>query len=291
MIEKHQIYAKNILGLAKGTLQNYSQVLTKFEKFCLSSGVTLLTAREETIIDFVVSAPVKESTKYKYVSILRQFYKFLVGIEQIESNPTKRINSPQVPVKTHSTYTIEDIVRLINTENDDTAISIRNRTILELFYATGMRESELLALCLFDVDLDNNVLKVFGKGAKERLIPLNDIAVNTLKYYMEHRHRLLENAPKSSIYLFTSSKSLGKPMSRGWLWRFVKDRAKKAGLDKQFTVHSLRHCFATHILQNGANLRVIQELLGHSNIQTTQIYTHFDRQRLKEMHQKYHPRA
>ncbi len=291
MIEKHQEYAKNILGLAKGTLQNYSQVLTKYEQFCSVSGVTLTTATEETIMDFIESASISRGTKYKYVSLLRQFYKFLVGAGHIENNPTKRINSPQVPIKTHSTYTVEDIVRLINTESDDTPISIRNRTILELFYATGMRESELLTLRLFDVDLDNNVLKVFGKGSKERLIPLNDIAVNTLQYYMKHRYRLLENLPNSSVYLFTSSKSLGKPMSRSWLWRFVKDAAKKAGLDKQFTVHSLRHCFSTHILQNGANLRVIQELLGHSNIQTTQIYTHFDKQRLKEMHQKYHPRA
>ncbi len=108
---------------------------------------------------------------------------------------------------------------------------------------------------------------------------------------MAHRYQLIEKAPKSSVYLFTSSKSLGKPMSRAWLWRFVKDSAKKAGLDNRFTVHSLRHCFATHILQNGANLRVIQDLLGHSDIQTTQIYTHLDKQRLKEAHKKYHPRA
>ncbi len=287
LIEKHQNYIKNTLGFAPSTYTNHLRTLTNYEKFCRQQKLTLKTAKKETIIDFLESLPVSPNTKYNYLCIIRKFYKFLIYTEQITYNPAKKVPRPVTIPKNHQLYSIEDVVRLIQTEKQNTIMSIRNRTILELLYATGMRCSELTGLQLFDVDLHNKILKVIGKCSKERLIPINEIAISTLQNYLQYRPRLLKK--NSNSYMFISKN--GNPLTRQSIWRLIKSRSKKAGLGKRFTVHTLRHCFATHMLYNGANLRVVQKLLGHANIQTTQIYTNLDNNRLKNLHQKHHPRA
>lgn len=290
MIEKHQRYLSEIRGMSQSTVAAYLRSLKRFENFCRLHNMTLIEADEQTITTFLSSLSVSSNTQCVYLGILKQFYQFLVYNELIAYNPAKAVQSPKKVPKSHQTYRIEDIVRLIQTENKNTPVSIRNRTILELYYATGLRCSELANIKLFDVDLSNQLLKVFGKGAKERLVPLNRLAVVTLEKYLHYRQQLLGSRGQSA-YLFTSTRSGDKPITRQTLWRLVKVAAEKSGLDKQFTVHTLRHCFATHMLSNGANLRVVQDLLGHSTIQTTQVYTHLQREQLKALHQKHHPRA
>lgn len=291
MIRKHQNYLKNIKGLSLNTCSGYERTISKFEHFCHAKAFTLTTADKTTVEQFLEALQISPNSQYGYLCMLRQFYQFLIYSEEITYNPARRVKIPPKTPKNHQQYSIDDVIRLIKTENGGTAASVRNKTIFELLYVTGIRCTELTQLSLFDVDLANQSLRVFGKGSNERLIPLNEIAIYTLQYYLQHRHLLFGNNAKQSDYLFTSTRSKGKPLTRQSIWRIVKEAAEKANLDNQFTVHTLRHCFATHMLHNGANLRAVQQLLGHTNIQTTQIYTHFDNERLKAFHKKHHPRA
>lgn len=290
MIMKHQAFIKETKGFSKSTCDSYLNLLSQLEAFCHTRNLALTEVNPETIEAFLNSMDISQNSRYNYLCSLRQFYQYLIYNECIAHNPAKEIKSPERVLKNHQTYTVEDVVRLINTESKNTPISVRNRTILELYYSTGLRCTELVNIKLFDVDLDNRLLKVFGKGSKERLIPLNDLAVYALNNYLSYRPYLMERNSQSA-YLFTSKKSKKNPLTRQWCWRLVKLAAEKAGLGKDFTVHTLRHCFATHMLNNGANLRVVQDLLGHSTIQTTQIYTHLKNDQLKAHHREHHPRA
>ncbi|MGY0400043.1 MAG: tyrosine-type recombinase/integrase [Ostreibacterium sp.] len=196
----------------------------------------------------------------------------------------KKHKAPKRLATDHPYHSIEDIIGLIHSINTSTPIGVRNQVLVALIYATGMRCSELAYLKLIDVDVSNKTIKVFGKNNTERLIPLNTLAAEWFEYYLQHRSQIIARSTikNNNPYVFVTNQQNHAPLSRTTIWKIIKKAAQQAGLDPRFSTHSLRHAFATHLLRNGANLRVVQQLLGHAMICTTQLYTHLDNNHLKE---------
>jgi integrase/recombinase XerD len=222
------------------------------------------------------------------LSTIKSFHKFLVREKIISSNPVEFIESPKLEKKIPSFFNFDEINKILKEPNLKNYHGIRDRAILELMYATGLRVSEVSTLKISDINLELGFIKCKGKGSKERLVPLGKIAEGFIKKYIEEaRPKLL--AKKVSQYLFLAQG--GRRLSRQSIWKMIKKVVRFAGIRKKASPHTLRHSFATHLLERGADLRSVQEMLGHSNITTTQIYTHINQTRLKEIHGKFHPRA
>lgn len=221
-------------------------------------------------------------------SALRTYYGFLLGEGAVPSDPTERLESPRLGRRLPHYLTAEEVERLLDAPDPDADLCWRDRAILELLYASGMRVSELAELPLAALDLDEGFLTVFGKGSKERLIPVGAPALRALvRYLREVRPRLDRGKAKGRVFLNTR----GGPLSRVAVWGLVKESARRAGIARKVSPHTLRHTFATHLLEGGADLAAVQELLGHADIATTQIYTHVDREYLRDVHRRYHPRG
>lgn len=219
------------------------------------------------------------------VAALRSFYKFLIINKKIKSSPMNLINPPKLSKKIPKVLNIDEVDKLLNIKLEN-EFDYRNKAMLELMYACGLRVSEIVSLKLTDVDLVNSILKVFGKGSKERIIPIGEYANAALNIYINHyRDLLLKN--KTSDYLFINNQ--GKEMSRVGFFKMLKKLALKEGIKRDFSPHTLRHSFATHLLDSGADLRSIQELLGHSSISTTQIYTHVSKENIRKDYDEFHP--
>jgi integrase/recombinase XerD len=214
----------------------------------------------------------------RLLAAIKSFYRFLAVDDLIKESPADTIDSPKLSEKLPVVLSLEEVEKLI-----DSSESTRDRFLTELFYATGMRVSELIHLKIEDIDFDDGWVRVFGKGYKERFIPVGKRLIKLAADYVA------STGKKSGSFLFT--KKTGKSITREAIWKIIKKNAAKAGILKSVGPHTLRHTFATHLLENGADLRTIQELLGHSNIDTTQIYTHINRKNMKDMHKKYHPRG
>jgi integrase/recombinase XerD len=223
-------------------------------------------------------------------SAVRTYYGFLLAEGVVEADPTERLESPRLGRRLPDFLTRDETDRLLESPNPDDPLHWRDRAILELLYATGMRVSELSDLPLSSLDLDEGFLTVFGKGAKERLVPVGEPALRALgRYLRETRPGLEAGRGKSKGRVFLNRR--GTPLSRVAVWRIVKEAARRAGIRRKVSPHTLRHTFATHLLEGGADLAAVQELLGHADISTTQIYTHVDREYLRDVHRRYHPRA
>lgn len=219
---------------------------------------------------------------------LRQFYRFLVAEGLTSNDPTANLLPPKIPHKLPNMLTKDEVNRLLHAASGSKERELRNRTMIEFLYATGLRVSELVGLNVDQVDIKLGFVRVIGKGNKERLVPINKTSLHYLSRYMEVREKnKFKNPGEKGLFL----SKLGKKMSRIEFWRQLKNYAKKAGITKTMTPHVLRHSFASHMLAGGADLRFVQEMLGHASITTTQIYTHVDKERLKELHKKYHPRG
>jgi len=225
----------------------------------------------------------KVSSIYRMTEAVRQYYKFLVLENVIKINPSENLVSPKIPMTLPDMLTFEEVDLLLNSVNGSDIQSLRNRTMLELLYATGLRVSELINLKFDNINIDEKFVRIIGKGNKERLIPFTEKAQMYLKIYLNNRQK------SKSDYVFLTR--LGKPISRMEFWRQLKNIATAAGITKKISPHTLRHSFATHILSAGADIRFVQEMLGHSSISTTQIYTHLTNEHVKQQHQKYHPRG
>ena len=227
-----------------------------------------------------------EKSRAHYLTVIRNFYEFLVLEDLIDSNPCETVKSPKISSTLPHYLTEGEVNQLLNIDLK-THYDYRNKAMLELLYATGIRVSELINLKLTNIDLDEDLIRVLGKGSKERISPISDEAEKYLKIYIEeHRNFLLKN--KDSEYIFINN--FGNPISRQGFFKNLKQISKKQGIDKDISPHTLRHSYATHLLSHGADLRIIQELLGHSDIVTTQIYTHLLNEQLKKEYE-YHPRA
>ncbi len=221
-------------------------------------------------------------------SAVRTYYGFLLSEGVLDVDPTERLESPKVVRKLPEHLTKEEVERFLDAPDPDQPLYWRDRAMLELLYATGMRVSELVELPISSLDLDDAFVTVFGKGSKERLIPVGAPALRAVhRYLTEVRPGLERGQGQGRVFL----NARGRPIGRTAVWALVKESARRAGIGKTVSPHTLRHTFATHLLEGGADLAAVQELLGHADISTTQIYTHVDREYLRDVHRKYHPRG
>ncbi len=276
----HILIEKN---LSTNTASAYKNDILKFKEFIEEKGIDLNKLSSEDITSFIFFLKRKNYSSTSIVRILsgiRNFYKFIAGHGYIE-NLQINIESPKVERKLPDFLTYQEIEKILNL-NEISRKHIRNLAILELFYSSGLRVSEVCDLKVNDLNLENGFIKVKGKGNRERIALLNKKTIELLKKYLSERKG-------NSDYLFLNNQ--GKRISRQSIWKIVKKYAKYAGINKNVKPHTLRHTFATHLLNEGLDLRVVQELLGHKSISTTEIYTHLDRKKLKELYKKFHPRS
>ena len=276
-------------GLAVATLSAYRGDLVQFSRWISNRGLGMEEARRLDVLDFLAEhAHWPPRTLARRLSALRRFYRYLEREGRIAENPCDRIDAPRLGRPLPGALTEKEVEKLLAAPDIDTALGIRDRAMLEVLYATGLRVSELVGLRSEQVNLGQGVLRVVGKGDKERLVPLGELAVGWLDRFFE-RGRAEILGMKSSPVLFPTAR--GRAMTRQAFWYLVKRYAGCAGISRDVSPHTLRHAFATHLLDHGADLRVVQMLLGHRDISTTQIYTHVARERLKVLHARHHPRG
>jgi integrase/recombinase XerD len=279
-------------GLSRNTLESYRGDLRQFGAWLRKErGKTLLAPDRADIQAYLghrFARKARASSAARLLSSLRRFYRYLVRSGRLQSDPTLMIEAPVLPRGLPKSLTEAEVETLIAAPNIETPLGLRDRAMLEVLYATGLRVSELVTLRCPQVSHDMGVVRVLGKGSKERLVPLGEEALHWLaRYSREARPALL--AGKASNDLFVTPRSAA--MTRQAFWQLIKRYAARAVLGKPISPHTLRHAFATHLLNHGADLRVVQLLLGHADISTTQIYTHVARERLKQLHAKHHPRG
>ena len=273
-------------GLSKNTIKSYESDLKEFFAWCHKIHKKLpskLTSSSINIyLGYLFNKNIKSSSVNRKLSTLKAFYIFLYKQKLILKIPTEDIETPKIQKKLPSTLSENEVEKLLKAPKDKNIIELRDKAMLEMLYATGMRISELVNLKEVNVDKNRQVVKVLGKGSKERLIPFGDEALDSLQKYLHKRN-------SRNIYIFLNNRD--NKLSRVGFWQRVKIYLKRAHLKSDITPHTLRHAFATHLLNRGADLRSVQLLLGHSDLSTTQIYTHIAKQRLSEMHKKHHPRG
>jgi len=278
-------------GLAPNTLAAYRADLTALERWLEERGTDLVSASRADVLGFMaarVEAGARPRSTARQLSSFRRFYGYLVRDGSTDEDPTAMIDMPKVGRSLPRSLTEEEVEALLAAPAVSDPLGHRDRTMLEVLYATGLRVSELVSLKLSSVNLSQGVLRIVGKGDRERLIPLGEEAVHWLEQFLQgpRVEILLE---RQTDYLFPTRR--GDRMTRQAFWHIIKRHARSAGIRKELSPHTLRHAFATHLLNHGADLRVVQMLLGHSDLSTTQIYTHVARERLKDLHAQHHPRG
>lgn len=280
-------------GLGEKTRQAYRSDLERLAAWLQEQpGKPLLTeVRRTDLLAWIsrgLADGLKTSTAARRLSGLRRFYRYLLREGVISEDPTLRIDSPRLPRRLPDSLSEEDVDNLLSEPDPDVPIELRDKAMLEILYGCGLRVSELVELSVDEVNLRQGVVRIIGKGNKERLVPLGEEAIDWLLRYMgEGRGELLKG--RACDALFPGNRPAA--MTRQTFWHRIKHYAARAGIYKHLSPHTLRHAFATHLLNNGADLRVVQMLLGHSDLSTTQIYTHVARQRLQALHQSHHPRG
>ncbi|MCL6597981.1 MAG: site-specific tyrosine recombinase XerD [Alicyclobacillus macrosporangiidus] len=279
-------------GLSANTRESYQRDL---KAFCLylqdTWHVTPECARQPHIAGYLAHLRAQgraATTVSRNLASLRSFYHFLLREGQLSQDPTVHIDSPKVEKRLPKVLTVHEVERLLDAPDVATPSGARDKAMLELLYATGIRVSELVSIRVSDVNLSAGFIRCIGKGSKERIIPVGDIARRALLHYLQFgRVRLLKDSNPPELFL----NHHGQPMSRQGFWKILKKHSRSANILKDITPHTLRHSFATHLLERGADLRAVQEMLGHADISTTQIYTHVTRTRLKEVYLSAHPRV
>ena len=278
-------------GLSDNSLDSYRRDLNKLSGFLQARGAGLLSAGREDLLAYL-GLQMREGRSprsvARYLSGFRQFYRWQVRERRITDDPTALIESPRVGRSLPKALTEEQVERLLQAPDTDSPLGLRDRAMLELMYATGLRVSELVGLQLPNVNLNQGVVRVVGKGNKERLVPLGEEAARWLSRYLEAARPVLMKGATAPEVFVTGRRS---GMTRQSFWLRVRRHALEAGIDRPISPHGLRHSFATHLLNHGADLRVVQLLLGHSDLSTTQIYTHVAREGLKRLHEEHHPRG
>jgi len=276
-------------GLSKNTLSAYRQDLFNFNSWLKDS--KLENVDKIKLLEYLayrLKQGYSTRSTARTLSSLRAFYAFLVAKSVIVDNPTSKIDSPKLGHSLPKILSEEDVEKLIKAPDTKTSIGLRDRAMLELLYACGLRISELIKLDILDLNVRQGLVKVMGKGDKERLVPMGEESLDWISLYLSYGRSLLLKNNQSS-YLFLSNR--GKGMTRQTFWYRIKQYATKAGVDESLSPHTLRHAFATHLINHGADLRTVQLLLGHTSLSTTQIYTEVARHRMKELHREHHPRG
>jgi integrase/recombinase XerD len=279
-------------GLSEKTIESYSSDLSRYLEFLKQMGVMDITDAETPLILKYLIALRKSGLGSKscarHLVTLRGFYKFLAQEKIVEYNPVKLIDLPKSGLKLPDVLSVSEVDLLLNIPDTNKPLGKRNAAMLELLYAAGLRVSELVNLKFLDVNLEACFVRVLGKGSKERIVPFGIHAKNKTHDYIKNARPLLL---KNRITQFLFVARAGQPMTRQGFWKLLKQYAKLAGIKKKITPHSLRHSFASHLLEGGADLRAVQVMLGHVDISSTQIYTHVARDHLRRIHEKYHPRG
>lgn len=283
-------YEKN---LSENTTASYKNDLIKFISFLIENNVNDFDKVDAKLISQFFENQRKEnismSTTSRYMSSIKNFFQYLEDNNYIHKNPTLVLTNVKISRKLPDVLSFEEVDKILNMPNVDEIAGLRDKAILELLYSSGLRVSELINLKINDLFFEEEIIRVFGKGSKERVVPMGSSAINWIKKYLINSRPFLENKIRSQNFLFLNRR--GTKLSRMFIWQIVDKYSKQAGIQKEVHPHIFRHSFATHLLEGGADLRAVQEMLGHSDISTTQIYTHIDRNYIKQVHRDHHPRG
>ncbi len=292
LVAEYLAYLSVERGLAGNTLEAYGRDLRQFTQFLAARAIPGVEKTDrETIRGYLEDLRNRgraTSTISRSLASLKSFYQFLVREDYLNEDPTANMESPKVEKRLPHVLTLPEVEALLSQPDASEPASLRDKAMLEVLYATGIRVSELVSLDVIDVHIDAGYLRCLGKGSKERIVPLGSIALKALDQYLQSARGKLVKSPEEDA-LFVNHH--GRRLTRQGFWKIIKRYARLANIDENITPHTLRHSFATHLLENGADLRSVQEMLGHADISTTQIYTHVTRNKLKEVYQKAHPRA
>ena len=278
-------------GLSANTLAAYKRDLSLFYKWLLAQSLVVDAVSQtdiETFLYFLHTEGRQPKSNARLLSTLKRFYQWGVADEQFDSDPTALVKAPKLPKSIPKVMTEQQVEKLLYAPDEHTPLGIRDRAILELMYASGLRVSEVVELPFEQLNLSAGLVQVTGKGSKERIVPIGEVAMEWIeKYIREARPALVKNKWVETLFV----SRLGRSMTRQTLWHRIKNLAFDVGIQVSISPHTLRHAFATHLLNHGADLRTVQLLLGHSDLSTTQIYTHVAKERLHKLHQQHHPRG
>ena len=281
-------------GLAANTLAAYRQDLGLFAVWIQAQGGQLLHAQEADLQQYFAHrhAQTKATSANRRLTVFKRFYRWALRERYITQDPTLKLLTAKQPVRAPKSLTENQVERLLQAPDVSTNLGVRDRTMLELLYASGLRVSELVGLKTLHVSMNDCVLRIMGKGSKERLVPFGEVARDWLERYMtQARPILLTGKQTEDLFITVRGKHAGQAMTRAMFWQLIKRYALAADIKESISPHTLRHAFATHLLNHGADLRAVQMLLGHADISTTTIYTHIARERLKSLHGQHHPRG
>jgi integrase/recombinase XerD len=292
LLERFQEYLALEDGASPRTLEAYGRDLERMTVWCsaraVASPAVLTPALLRDFVYHLKDIGLSPASIRRSVSAMRTYFKFMIGEGQMQSDPSERLETPRKWRTLPEVLTVEEVGRVLGAISLDEPLVFRDRAMLELAYGAGLRVSEWIDLGVQDLMLDDGVLRVFGKGSKERLVPIGRTAIGAVGMYLrELRPRLERGEGKGRLFL----NARGKPLSRMGAWKILRKYVQLAGIEKHVSPHTLRHSFATHLLEGGADLRAVQEMLGHADISTTQIYTHVDREYLRSVHKQFHPRG
>ena len=294
LLEQFLDYLSIEENLAVNTIDSYRNDLKRYLSFVTTgkkySNINQVTAKDvSAFVHLLNGLGLSAKSISRNLSAIRTFHKYLLNEDILETDPAENTDLPKLPKTLPSVLDIAEVEKILEQPDTLNYLGIRDRAMIELIYACGLRISELLLLKQNDIRTDAGFLRVFGKGSKERMVPVGEVAMNWVLVYQEKVRPHLLGKQASDDVLFLNAK--GKKMSRMGFWKILRRYTEMAEIQKEVTPHTFRHSFATHLLEGGADLRVVQELLGHSDISTTQIYTHIDREYLKEVHKTFHPRG
>jgi len=292
LVEEFIHYLAVERGLADNTLDSYNRDLRQFLGFLENEKEgDLQKATRNMIMAYLLFLQKRgraTATVSRHLAALRSFYHFLLREKYIDKDPTINLESPKLEKKLPRILTVNEVEMLLSQPRGGDPAALRDKAMLELLYATGIRVSELINLEVNHINLDMGYIRCFGKGSKERIVPVGSLARKCVNEYLQRdRTKLIKNRSEQALFV----NQHGRKLTRQGFWKIIKKYAKRAGIAKEITPHTLRHSFATHLLENGADLRSVQEMLGHADITTTQIYTHLTKGRLREVYAKSHPRA
>ena len=291
-LEGFQDYLNLEVGNSAHTVANYARDIRRLAQFAVSNDVQGPEGVEPALLrEFIFHLKdlgLAPASIRRQISAVRTYYRYLVGEGHVAADPSAQLEVPKTWRKLPDVLNVAEIERLIAAHHPDNTLGWRDRAFLEVAYATGARVSELTGLNLADIWLEDGLVRVIGKGDKQRLVPLGRSALASAALYINEQRPTLDKGRGEGRFLLNAR---GKPLTRGGAWEIVKQCSRRAGITKNVTPHTLRHSFATHLLEGGADLRAVQEMLGHADLATTQIYTHVDREYLKLAHKSYHPRA
>ncbi len=286
-------YLKLEKNLSELSVLSYSSDLNKFLNFIQEKkNGDLDDISSKTISEYfeiMRDIGISSSTSARYLSSVKGFFKYLSSQEYIHKDPAEILSTRITERKLPTVLSFDEINKILQVPNINENLGLRDKAILELFYSCGLRVSELINLKLNDLYFNDEVIRVLGKGSKQRIVPIGESAVKWISEYIKKVRVILERKMKSENVIFLNNR--GTKLSRMGIWKIVDKYVKEAGIEKEFHPHTFRHSFATHLLEGGADLRAVQEMLGHSDISTTQIYTHIDRDFIKQMHKDFHPRG